>query len=147
MMSPIARPTTTATASRVMITPAIAIRAPSELPNMTRRIADPNPSGQTSHLAITTEYAYYPDGQLHTETIDPTDPDAAVELNRVTTYTYDDAGRIEGMELPNGGVFTYTYDGLGNRTSETDPLSRTTTYDYDIAGRLVVVTDPGGARI
>jgi RHS repeat-associated protein len=114
--------------------------------HITRRVADPNPTGQSGHLAITTAYEYYPNGRVWKEIVDPTDADPGVELNRVTTYTYDDAGRATAVQYPNGGVTSYTYDYLGNVATETDPLSRVTTYQYDIAGRLVLVTEPGGVR-
>ncbi len=94
-------------------------------------------------------YLYDAAGQLW-QTTDP--------LGRVTTYQYDDLGRLVQQINPNpadgsgpadpsggsdgGSYVVYTYDKVGNRTSTTDADSNTTTYDYDHLNRLIDVVEP-----
>jgi RHS repeat-associated protein len=59
------------------------------------------------------------------------------ELNRVTSYTYDDLDRLTVTTRPDLTTETQTYDAEGQRTSSTDAAGNTTTYEYDGAGRLV----------
>ena len=102
----------------------------------------------------TTSFTYNPDGQLLTVT-EPGDSG-----NFVTTYTYDDGGRLWKRENARGGLDTYEYDALGRPTKLTDAAGKvwrtfytddgdidhtidgktqTTTYGYDLAGRLLTV--------
>ncbi|MCA4135320.1 DUF6531 domain-containing protein [Arthrobacter sp. M4] len=64
--------------------------------------------------------------------------------NAVTTYKYDNAGRLLNADLPlsNDGDVTYTYDANGNRASMQD-FNGTTTYAYDSLDRLTTVTRAG----
>ena len=86
-------------------------------------------------------YTYDAAGNLKTET----DP-----LMNVTSYDYDDLGRLVKTTLPDPDptiagdipVFEYTYDKAGQLTSETDPLGNKTSYDYDDLGRLIQTTLP-----
>ena len=54
------------------------------------------------------------------------------------SYTYDDAGRLTGVEYPNGSAIDYTYDATGNLLSkdviggEWTPL----VYDGDHSGKI-----------
>lgn len=55
----------------------------------------------------------------------------------VTTYTYDNAGRMLSMKAPNIVNLTYAYDGAGNLLSKTDSItSQTVLYAYDTKNRL-----------
>jgi RHS repeat-associated protein len=54
---------------------------------------------------------------------------AITTLTGVTSYTYDAAGRLTSMTLPNGNKTTYNYDAEGNRTSV---VSAGTTTSYQV---------------
>ncbi len=65
----------------------------------------------------------------------------------VTTYTYDDAGRLISETSPNpdglGTITTNsTYDADNNLISQTDGLGNTTTYTYNDMNELVSETQP-----
>ena len=51
----------------------------------------------------------------------------------VTTYGYDNQGRLATKTLDNGAVWSYTYDDSGRLASKTDPLNRTWVYGRDFA--------------
>lgn len=54
---------------------------------------------------------------------------------RITSYSYDAAGRLRGLTSP-AGAFTFTYDSLGRRTASHYPNVVDTTYSFDAVGRL-----------
>jgi RHS repeat-associated protein len=77
------------------------------------------------------------------------------------TYTYDDTGRLLGVQRDGAAWSAYTYDVNGNRLTADDPAgggARTATFDsadrmlseggrdlaYDPIGQLKTVTDAGG---
>ena len=65
----------------------------------------------------------------------------------VSTYSYDDADRLTGIEHVQGGTTTlafvdYTLDDVGNRTQRVDGAG-THSYSYDDVYRLTSVTYPG----
>ncbi|MFE9296208.1 putative T7SS-secreted protein [Streptomyces niveus] len=81
---------------------------------------------------------------------------------RITTYTYDDAGRLvhavgpdseliyqydrRGQvktEMVDGRATTHGYDALGRRTRRVTPTGHVTTSAYDAAGRLIRQTSGG----
>lgn len=74
-------------------------------------------------------------------------------LDRITTRTYDAAGRLETVVEGRAGtteqsITRYYYDGAGRLVQVTvvgtqDPSERTTRYLYDAAGRQVGVLDAG----
>ena len=41
-------------------------------------------------------------------------PQTALANGNSVIYTYDDAGRLTGVEYPNGATIDYTYDAMGN---------------------------------
>lgn len=103
----------------------------------------------------TTTFTYNATGQLLTVT-EPGDAG-----NFVTTYTYDEGGRLWKRQNARGGLDTYEYDALGRPTKLTDAVSKvwqtfytndgdidhtidgkgqTTSFAYDLAGRLLTVT-------
>lgn len=55
----------------------------------------------------------------------------------VTSYTYDNRGRVQQITEP-AGVISYTYDRAGNKTSTTTP-SGTDSFTYDANNRLKTV--------
>ncbi len=60
---------------------------------------------------------------------------------QVTTYAYDDAGRLETVTDPLDHTTTYAYDAAGRLETVTDPLDHTTTYGYDWMARQASVTN------
>ena len=61
---------------------------------------------------------------------------------RITTTTYDNAGRVATVTDAAGKSESYGYDALGNRTSYTNKLGNVWTYAYDAAGRRTSETSP-----
>jgi RHS repeat-associated protein len=63
------------------------------------------------------------------------------ELNRTTTFAYDNLNRKTNFTDPLGHIYTTQYDAVGNVIAEIDPLNNQTTYDYDANGLLTSTTD------
>ena len=63
-----------------------------------------------------------------------------VDGTGTTSYSYDNVGRLTGVNDGVGSQVSYGYDGLGNRTGLTYPDSKTVTYSYDDLNRLETVT-------
>ncbi|MBW8311224.1 MAG: putative Ig domain-containing protein [Rhizobium sp.] len=61
---------------------------------------------------------------------------------RITTNTYDEAGRLASTTDAAGHAESYGYDATGNRTLLTDKLGNQWHYAYDAAGRLVEERSP-----
>jgi RHS repeat-associated protein len=64
----------------------------------------------------------------------------------VSSYDYDDRGRLESITMPDGASVTFTWDGasrLVSRTVRVGAVSRRTSFAYE-GGRLDSVTDPEG---
>ncbi|MBO4257498.1 polymorphic toxin type 17 domain-containing protein [Streptomyces griseorubiginosus] len=102
----------------------------------------------------TTWYEYNPDG-YQTATWDGAgaETDTTYDANgnitwtrdpesRVTTYGYDNLGRLTKVNAFYDGATSYTYDAAGNVKTRTDANNHITTYGYDAARRLTSVTDP-----
>ncbi|MCG7861108.1 MAG: DUF6531 domain-containing protein [Candidatus Thiodiazotropha endolucinida] len=90
---------------------------------------------------VATGMTYYASGRLETSTVAP-----GTALEAITTYTYDDAGNIETLTLPNGVALTYSYDDAGRLTGVEDALGNTITYILDPAGNRTgeEMRDSGG---
>lgn len=115
-------------------------------------VLDANHGGNTGRLAITSSTTYDWRGNLVQE-VDG--------QGRVTTRTYDAAGRVLSVTRPNpagtGTVTTaYAYDGMGNPTRVTEDQGgaqqRITTLTYAPVGpevdyKPVEVTDPLGQKV
>jgi RHS repeat-associated protein len=128
-----------------------------------------NPSVPTSPVLLTTvtdprgnatTYHFNPQGfvidttdALGEKTIYNLDPgtnnvlSSTDPLNRVTTYTYDDAGNITSVTrlagTPNAVTTSYSYDPTFSQASTiTDGLGHVTTFKYDTAGNVTSITDP-----
>ncbi len=95
-----------------------------------------------NHTSPNTSYAYDTAQRLTgvTQTL------ATAAGGQVTThYAYDIQGNLASVADPNGNVTTYVYDDFGRMLSQTSPVTGTTTYSYDAAGNLVSTTDANGA--
>jgi len=60
-----------------------------------------------------------------------------------TTYTYDDASRLDIVTDPNLGTYDHDYDPNGNRAALSYPNGTNTTYLYDDLNRLTNLTTTG----
>jgi YD repeat-containing protein len=63
----------------------------------------------------------------------------------VTRYAYDLAGNLTSVTDPNGNVTTYVFDDFGRMQRQNSPVSGTTSYAYDLAGNLLTTTDANSA--
>lgn len=67
---------------------------------------------------------------------------------RLTTFTYDGAGRLLTVDEPRtdvNDVYSYVYDSAGNLASVATPLGKVTSFsNYDAEGRARQITEPGG---
>jgi RHS repeat-associated protein len=63
-------------------------------------------------------------------------------LDRPTSTTYDDHGRVKTVTYPDNTTADFGYDLGGRRTSATDALGRTASSVYDRFGRLEAIQDP-----
>jgi len=63
----------------------------------------------------------------------------------ITSYTYDVAGDLTSVTDPNGNITTYAYDDFGRMVSQSSPVTGTTTYTYDLAGDPISTTDANHA--
>ncbi|WP_431096856.1 DUF6531 domain-containing protein [Polaromonas aquatica] len=65
---------------------------------------------------------------------------------RTTTYTYDNAGQLTGVSLPDGSTMSYSYDAAHRLTGVTDAKGNTVTYTLDAMGNKTgeQVKDPSG---
>jgi len=63
----------------------------------------------------------------------------------VTRYAYDLAGNLTSVTDPNGNVTTYVFDDFGRMQRQNSPVSGTTSYAYDLAGNLLSTTDANSA--
>jgi YD repeat-containing protein len=62
---------------------------------------------------------------------------------RLTTYLWDDYGRLVSITSPENGTWLYNFDLAGNRTSAKDPSGQQATYSYDLANRRTGLTEAG----
>jgi len=81
-------------------------------------------------------YEYDADGNRTKRTVTPASGPA-----QVTTWGYDDKGRLTDQTLPGNVTTHYAYDATDNLTSVTD-AGGTVSYGYDDANRLTSVTEP-----
>ncbi|MDE2148584.1 MAG: hypothetical protein KGJ55_01875, partial [Gammaproteobacteria bacterium] len=94
-----------------------------------RLISITDPVGQIATLA-------YSGDRLATVT----DP-----AGRITRFTFDSAGDLTQVQLPDGSTRRFTYDQRHLMTAETDPRGFTVTRTYDATGRLLGATWPDGS--
>ncbi|MBN8626714.1 MAG: cadherin-like domain-containing protein, partial [Planctomycetes bacterium] len=95
---------------------------------------DKSPAGNGPLQAPVTWYDYYADGRLKSVTEGyvggQDDPQ-----NRVTTYTYDEAGRVRTTTVA-GATTTITYDGLGRSVETRNADGTYATMQYNARGDL-----------
>ena len=77
---------------------------------------------------VTTNYTYNPRGWILSVTMNP----GATQSQ--TSFTYDLAGDITEVTLPNGSTLTYAYDDAHRLTSITNNLGETITYTLNALG-------------
>ncbi len=65
--------------------------------------------------------------------------------NVVTEYDYDSRNNLTTVTDPNGNITSYTFDDFGRMRTQVSPVTGTTTYGYDAAGNLQSVVDANGA--
>ncbi|HEV7242491.1 MAG TPA: DUF6531 domain-containing protein, partial [Thermoanaerobaculia bacterium] len=62
----------------------------------------------------------------------------------VTAYAYDVQSNLTSVTDPNGNVTTYSFDDFGRMQKQVSAVTGTTTYTYDAAGNLTNSTDANG---
>lgn len=72
---------------------------------------------------------------------------APTGTHHVTSYRYDDADQLVGVNDPAGNEWTYTYDLRGRQTSATDPDKGTSSTNYDTVGNVETTTDSRGRTL
>ncbi len=95
-----------------------------------------------NHATANTSYTYDPAHRLSSvkQTL------AIAASGSVTTsYRYDIGGNLTGVTDPNGNVTSYQYDDFGRMLTQTSPVTGTTSYAYDLAGNLTSTTDANNA--
>ena len=65
----------------------------------------------------------------------------------MTTWAYDNAGRVVSRTLPLGQVEAFNYDAHGNLTQKTDFNGQSTHYQYDSLSRETLKTLANGDTI
>jgi YD repeat-containing protein len=98
-----------------------------------RQMVDPN--------GVVTDTIYTPRGWTSSVTVTPPGGTA-----RTTSYTYDNAGQMTGVTLPDGTTLGYSYDAAHRLTGVTDAKGNSVTYTLDNAGNKTgeQVKDPSG---
>lgn len=92
--------------------------------------------------SITTNYTYDTRGRILTVTVNPGTSQAQ------TGFTYDDAGNLTVITLPDSSTLTYAYDNAHRLTSVTNNLGETITYTLDAMGdRTATVVKSASATI
>jgi len=91
---------------------------------------------------IVTDTAYTLRGWINSVTVTP--PGGVA---RTTSYTYDNAGQLTGVALPDATTMSYSYDAAQRLTSVTDAKGNSVTYTLDNAGNKLgeQVKDPLGS--
>lgn len=107
-------------------------------------MGDPNASLPANNQSITTDYTYYPTGNLHTSIVSGND----VPSPSLISLEYDSRFRFVTKESNSFGhsteaVYEPTY---GNIIYSKDPNGLVTTYKYDGFGGLKETTSPTGIK-
>jgi RHS repeat-associated protein len=88
-----------------------------------------------------TEYFYDRSDKRTNEVVAAGTPDESV-----TTWTYDEVGRLKTQRDANGNVHTWVYDPAGRVIAETNAAGDVTTYAYDAEGNLTNRVDGAGVE-
>ena len=59
-------------------------------------------------------------------------------------YTYDGAGNLTSIRLPDNSRVTYKYDALNRLVEIVDPFQNSSHFEYDSRDNLISVTEPAG---
>ncbi|WP_228778464.1 MULTISPECIES: LamG domain-containing protein [unclassified Polaromonas] len=86
-----------------------------------RQIVDPK--------GVVTDTVYTPRGWISSVTVTP--PGGVA---RTTSYTYDNAGQLAGVVLPDTTTMSYSYDAAHRLTGVTDAKGNSVTYTLDAMG-------------
>jgi RHS repeat-associated protein len=65
-------------------------------------------------------------------------------LGSITSFTYNQAGRLASTSTPNQQLTQYTYDAFGHRLVKAGQATGTTLYQYSLSGPLLEETDGNG---
>ncbi len=110
--------------------------APSRAANFGQQYDSAGRPKSISDLGYVASLTYTADGQVATVTRG---------TSKVTSYGYDDAGRITSNAVTDNGTAvsnaTYTWDADGNRASVTNSGAPTVTATYNLADRLTATSD------
>ena len=88
--------------------------------------------------AITTDFTYYPFGEIQTETLNT----LGMQVPLTSSYQYDATNRyVWKITTPDGFVATKNVNPLGRITSEVSGLGLTSSYKYDAWGNVKESTD------
>ncbi|HVG08307.1 MAG TPA: fibronectin type III domain-containing protein [Thermoanaerobaculia bacterium] len=101
-----------------------------------------NLTRQVDPLGIATEWTHDANGNRRTETTVRTTGSGTETL--VTTFVYDNDGRLVQTTWPDGTVSGSAYDVVGNLVSTVDRLGRETIYTYDAQNRRTATGYPDG---
>ncbi|WP_164483768.1 MULTISPECIES: DUF6531 domain-containing protein [unclassified Polaromonas] len=90
---------------------------------------------------VVTDTVYTPRGWIGSVTVTPPGGTA-----RTTSYTYDNAGQLTGVVLPDSTTMSYSYDAAHRLTGVTDDKGNSVTYTLDAMGNRTAeqVKDPSG---
>jgi len=90
---------------------------------------------------VVTDTAYTPRGWISNTTVTP--PGGVA---RTTNFSYDNAGQLTGVVMPDATTLSYSYDAAHRLTGVTDAKGNTVTYALDNMGNKVgeQVKDPQG---
>jgi len=83
----------------------------------------------------TVAYSYYPDGKVHTVTVNST---------QAASMSYDDAGNQTQLVDQSAGTINYTYTKFGELKTQTNARGDQTIFDYNQDGTLNTKTSPEG---
>jgi YD repeat-containing protein len=81
---------------------------------------------------VVTDIVYAPRGWVGSTSVTPPGGTA-----RTTTYTYDNAGQLTGVTLPDSTTMSYSYDAAHRLTGVTDAKGNSVIYTLDNAGNKV----------
>ncbi|MDP1956269.1 MAG: LamG-like jellyroll fold domain-containing protein [Polaromonas sp.] len=86
----------------------------------------------TDAKGVVTDTTYTPRGWIASTTVTP--PGGVA---RTTTYTYDNAGQLTGVTLPDAASLSYSYDAAHRLVGVTDAKGNSVTYTLDNMGNRV----------
>lgn len=91
----------------------------------------------TDPLGHVTSYTYDQNGKLLSK------KDA---LGQITSYGYDSFGELTSITDASGSISRIEYDAHGNVNAAIDPALNQRSFEYDLLGRATAIVDPLGRR-